>query len=214
MSEKNIILIGFMGAGKTSLGKAVSKLLSVPFLDTDEMIVQSEGMSVNEIFATKGEEYFRSLETETIRGLAGREGGFVLSVGGGLPLRAENRPLLRSAGCVVYLKVSIETLEKRLANDTKRPLLQQGEGTLEEKIRRILTEREPLYLEAADVVIVNDNKSFSSTAHEIAALGLSGIDNGEDPAAGIGSQPGEESPESGGDYPESADETEGKHGCD
>ena len=68
----NIVLTGFMGAGKTSLGKAVSKILQVPFLDTDDLIVQSEGMPVSEIFRTKGEDYFRSLETETVRALGDR----------------------------------------------------------------------------------------------------------------------------------------------
>lgn len=167
---KNIVLIGFMGAGKTSLGKAVSKILGASFLDTDDLIEKSEGMSIREIFARKGEEYFRQLETETIRDLATLEDRFVLSVGGGLPLRAENRPLLRRAGCVVYLKCGVDTLARRLSRDTKRPLLQKGEGTLEQKITRILSEREPLYMEAADVVIENDQEAFRYTAHRIAAL--------------------------------------------
>ena len=166
----SIVLIGFMGAGKTSLGKAVSKLLQVPFLDTDELIVRSEGMPVSDIFALKGEEYFRSLETETVRELGHKEDGFVLSVGGGLPLREENRPLLHRAGTVVYLKVSLDTLTRRLQNDTKRPLLHQGEGTLEENIARILAVREPLYLEAADIVYVNDHKPSRTAAEEIASL--------------------------------------------
>ena len=168
--KNSIVLIGFMGAGKTSLGKAVSKLLQVPFLDTDELIVQSEGMSVNDIFARKGEEYFRSLETKTIRELGHREGGFVLSVGGGLPLREENRPLLRKAGKVVYLKAGLDTLARRLSNDTKRPLLHRTPGTLEEKIARILAVREPYYLEAADIVFINDHKPFRTAAAEIASL--------------------------------------------
>lgn len=170
LMRNNIILTGFMGAGKTSLGKAVAKILKVPFLDTDDLIEQSEGMSINEIFRTKGEDSFRALETETIRRLRDRESRFVLSVGGGLPLREENRPLLRQAGLVVYLKVGVGTLTQRLYDDTQRPLLHQGEGTLEEKIIRILQAREPLYLEAADVVIENDRKPFRQTAMEIAAL--------------------------------------------
>ncbi|MBP3873859.1 MAG: shikimate kinase [Lachnospiraceae bacterium] len=167
---RNIVLTGFMGAGKTSLGKAVSKLLQVPFLDTDDLIEKSEGMTISEIFAGKGEQYFRSLETETVRKLAGRGGRFVLSVGGGLPLREENRPLLREAGCVVYLKADIDTLSMRLSKDMKRPVLQQGGGTLEEKITRILAQREPLYLETADVVIENDHRPFREVAAEIAQL--------------------------------------------
>ena len=171
---KSLVLIGFMGAGKTSLGKACAKLLQVPFLDTDQLIEKSEGMTVNEIFAQKGDAYFRSLETETVRSLGNTEGQFVLSVGGGLPLRSENRPLLREAGLVVYLKVGIRTLTYRLSGDTKRPLLRQGEGTLEEKIRRILSEREPKYLDAADVVFVNDGKGFHQNVRELAALVTAG----------------------------------------
>lgn len=91
---KSVVLIGFMGAGKTSLGKAVAKLLQVPFLDTDCLIEQSEGLTINEIFAQKGEAYFRSLETQTVQKLGDRDGRFVLSVGGGLPLRKINQPLL------------------------------------------------------------------------------------------------------------------------
>ncbi len=173
MSEyqgKNVVLIGFMGAGKSSLGKAVAKILQVPLLDTDQMIVESEGMSINEIFRLKGEEYFRNLESETLRKLGDGQERYVLSVGGGTPLREENRPLLHKAGCVVYLKVGVDTLEERLKNDTHRPLLHQGEGTLREKIARILEVRDPLYTRAADVVIFNDQQSFMSKAYDIANL--------------------------------------------
>ena len=167
---KSVVLIGFMGAGKTSLGKAVAKLLQVPFLDTDCLIEQSEGLTINEIFAQKGEAYFRSLETQTVQKLGDRDGRFVLSVGGGLPLRKINQPLLHRAGCVVYLKAGVLTLKERLAKDTTRPLLRQGEGTLEEKITRILAQREPVYLEAADVVVVNEGKRFQETVREIARI--------------------------------------------
>ncbi len=159
-----------MGAGKTSLGKAVSKILEARFLDTDEMIVKAEGMTINEIFAQKGEEYFRFLETQTLKELGMQKNRFVLSVGGGTPLRAENRPFLHKAGCVIYLKPSIDTLEKRLKNDTHRPLLHQGEGTLLEKITRILEVRDPLYREAADVILPTGILPFMETAREIADI--------------------------------------------
>ncbi len=163
----SIILTGFMGSGKTSLGKAVSKKLQLPFLDTDRLIVDREGISINEIFAEKGEAYFRELETRTIQELIDREGDYVLSVGGGLPMKAENRPILKQLGCVIYLKSGTETLETRLGRDQSRPILRQGEGTLRERIERILKEREPLYMEAADRVIVNDGKSFYHVVKEI-----------------------------------------------
>lgn len=170
MSGKNIVLTGFMGAGKTSIGKALSRKLKLPFLDTDRLIVEKEGMSINQIFRQKGEERFRILETQTLQELCRREDSFVLSTGGGLPLREENRPLLRQIGCVIYLKTGVETLEKRLEGDTTRPLLQHTEGTLRDRIEQILQEREPKYMDAADRVILNDGKSFYAVVKEIAAV--------------------------------------------
>lgn len=164
---KNIILIGFMGTGKTSLGKAAAGKLKIPFLDTDDLIVSREGMSINEIFATKGEAYFRSLETQIIRELQDLEGGHVIAVGGGLPLREENRPLLRKLGRVVYLRTSPPVLARRLEADTTRPILRQGEGSTLEKVERILKEREPKYLNAADIVLENDGSSFYKTAGKL-----------------------------------------------
>lgn len=168
--HRNLILIGFMGAGKTSLGKAAARKLDMPFLDTDVLITEKEGMSVSSIFAQKGEPYFRALETQTLRELADRKDSYVLSVGGGLPLRKENHELLRKLGCVIYLQSSVDTFEKRLRTDTSRPVLQRGEGTLREKITSILAQREPVYLEAAHVVMVNDGKTFYEAADEVVRL--------------------------------------------
>lgn len=163
----NIILIGFMGTGKTSLGKAAAKKLKIPFLDTDDLIVEREGMPISKIFAQKGEAYFRSLETEVITDLQDLEGGHVISCGGGLPLREENRPLLRKLGRVIYIRTSPAVLAARLESDTTRPVLQQGEGTILEKVERILGEREPKYMDAADIVIENDDQSFYTVAKKL-----------------------------------------------
>ena len=166
----NIILIGFMGAGKTSLGKAVARSLQIPFLDTDRLITDKTGMAISDIFAQYGEEWFRDLETEVLKDLQSMDGAYVLSVGGGLPLRPQNRELLRQLGCVVYLRTGSGTLEKRLMKDTSRPLLQSGEGTLREKIDRILSVRDPIYMEAADRVIVNDGFAFRAVVEQITAI--------------------------------------------
>ena len=163
----NIVLIGFMGTGKTSLGKAAARKLKIPFLDTDDLIVEKEGMTINEIFATKGEAYFRSLETQIIKELQELEGGHVIAAGGGLPLREENRPLLKKLGQVIYIRTSPQILAGRLESDTKRPVLKQGEGTILEKVERILGEREPKYVDAADIIIENDGRSFFNTAKKI-----------------------------------------------
>ena len=163
----NIVLIGFMGTGKTSLGKAAARKLKIPFLDTDDLIVEKEGMTINEIFATKGEAYFRSLETQIIKELQELEGGHVIAAGGGLPLREENRPLLKKLGHVIYIRTSPQILAERLESDTKRPVLKQGEGTILEKVERILGEREPKYVDAADIIIENDGRSFFNTAKKL-----------------------------------------------
>lgn len=152
-----IILVGFMGSGKTTVGKGLAKELGIPFLDTDDMIEKEEGRTISEIFAQDGQEYFRDAETALLTRLSGDQsiGSFLLSCGGGIVLREENRTLLKETGLVVLLSCSIDTYEKRLSGDTVRPNL-RGEGTLREKISRLLSEREEYYRDAADVVIQND----------------------------------------------------------
>ena len=168
-TDGNVILIGFMGSGKSSVGRNLAGLLAVPCLDTDVLIEEQEKMTIREIFTRMGQAYFRDAETRAVRSLTGREGRYVLSVGGGLPLRAENREILRKLGTVVYLKASVQTLAERLARDTTRPLL-QGEEPLEEKITRILSEREALYEEACSHVVLSDGKSVREVAQEIKRL--------------------------------------------
>ena len=168
-TDENVLLIGFMGSGKSSVGKKLAGLLAVPCLDTDALIEEQEKMTIREIFAQRGQEYFRDAETRAVRGLTDRAGRYVLSVGGGLPLRSENREILKKLGTVIYLKASVQTLAERLARDTTRPLL-QGEEPLEEKITRILSEREALYEEACSHVVLSDGKSVREVAQEIRRL--------------------------------------------
>lgn len=154
----NIVLIGFMGAGKTTYGKWLAKQKNMVFLDTDEMIVEKKGMSINDIFSKYGEAYFRDLETKVLREII--ESGadnIVLSVGGGLPVREENRRLMKSIGNVIYLKASIDTLCERLARDTTRPLLKGGD--LRDKITGLMEKRQAIYEEAATRIIETDNCS-------------------------------------------------------
>ena len=120
---RHIILTGFMGAGKTTVGKLLAQKLGCPFLDTDQLIQQQAGMSISRIFAEKGEETFRSLETAILKEAWTQEEAWVLSVGGGLPMREENRRLLKRIGAVVYLRVNRDTVLRRLSGDTTRPLL-------------------------------------------------------------------------------------------
>ena len=163
--EKNIILTGFMGAGKTSVGAWLSRLSGRELIDTDHEIEEYEGMSIPDIFAAKGEAAFRDMETAELRRLLGREGPFILSCGGGVPLRGENRKLLASLGVVYYLVVTPETVMRRLKGDVSRPLL-QGEDALT-RIRSLMDERKAYYKGAANVSVDADFGSSKSTAKQI-----------------------------------------------
>jgi len=154
----NIILIGFMGSGKTTFGQWISKSYSMDFLDTDEYIERKSGRIIKDIFAESGEEVFRDMETDTVKELGNTTKKTIISVGGGLPVRQVNRELLRNLGCVVYLQTSEDELVKRLQSDTTRPLLAGGD--LRDKIKSLMAAREALYLDAADVVLDTDGKTF------------------------------------------------------
>ena len=101
----NIILIGFMGCGKTTFGTWIAKNKKMDFCDTDALIVEKEKKSINDIFSENGEPYFRELETEIVKDLIKSRHNTVVSVGGGLPLKPENRELLKKLGTVVYLQI-------------------------------------------------------------------------------------------------------------
>lgn len=161
----NIILIGFMGSGKTTMGIRLSYRLRQTFLDTDRLIEKEENRSITDIFAADGEEYFRKKETEMLEQLLKETSGQVISVGGGTPLREKNRELLHKLGKVIYLKVSPETVYERLKGDNTRPLL-QGENPME-KIKALLQERNGIYEETADVIICGDGKDCQQILDEM-----------------------------------------------
>lgn len=156
----NIVLIGFMGCGKTTFGKWIAKHHGMDFIDTDYYIESVQKRSINEIFADQGEEYFRDLETQTIKKLAESVNNSVISVGGGLPVRECNRALLKKLGKVVFLDTSIDELEKRLSNDTRRPLL--AGGKVRDKIEALMRARKDIYESTADCIITTDNQSFEA----------------------------------------------------
>lgn len=162
---RNIVLIGFMGSGKTTVGIRLSYRMRMPFLDTDKEIERRQGRWIKDIFAADGEEGFRRLETDCLRQLAERCRGHIVSTGGGLPMREENRVLLKKLGTVLYLKAEPETIYGRLKGDENRPLLQGANP--EEKIRRLMAEREAGYQAAADVVLRVDGKGFHAIIKEI-----------------------------------------------
>ena len=165
---KHVIMTGFMGAGKTTVGKALAEKQKVPFLDTDQLIEEKADMTISRIFETQGEEAFRKMETSVLEDLLKRNDQTVISVGGGLPLRDENRELLRKLGTVVYLQVKPETVLERLKGDHTRPMLQGGDAG--ERVRSLFEYRTPLYQKAADLVVDVDDKTVSGIAEKIIEL--------------------------------------------
>lgn len=163
----NVILIGFMGCGKTTVGLRLSYRLRRTVIDTDKEIEREEKRTISDIFATDGEAYFRDRETACLRKLIESANNQIISVGGGLPMREENRRLLHELGQVFYLRAKGETIYERVKDDTTRPLL-QGDDPLT-KIRTLLNERDPYYRESADVVIAVDGKEFEQILDEIEA---------------------------------------------
>ncbi len=161
----NIVLIGFMGCGKTSVGMQLAKKLAFQFADTDQIIEENCKRTITSIFAEEGEAFFRKLETDTIKEFIGKLSNTVLSVGGGLPIQPCNAELLRQLGQVVYLQTSGETIIKRLSGDTTRPLL-SGDHT-EEKIDALLKARSPVYERAAHITVITDGRKLSGIINEI-----------------------------------------------
>lgn len=146
----SIILIGMMGCGKSTVGKELSKATGMPLLDMDSVIEEQCGKSIPEIFRTEGEYRFRSLETALLQymvGSIGRHPSVIVSTGGGVVCRPENRELLRRLGFVVWLDVDLNTLLARTGRASNRPLLKTKDrrSTLDS----LLQEREPMYAETA-----------------------------------------------------------------
>ena len=149
----NILLTGFMGAGKTTVGKKLAKRLGYFFIDTDREIEKEQGCSITEIFKYGGEECFRDLETDILQKLQTKQ-NLVIATGGGMVLRNENRSLMQSLGTRVYLKVELQELMRRLKKDKKRPLLQKLKP--EEHILEMLQQRKSIYEEAECIIDTTD----------------------------------------------------------
>ena len=151
----NLALIGFMGTGKTSIGRLVAEHLHFDFVDTDELIESSTGKTITEIFSQQGEPAFRQLEVRVVEELAART-RTVISTGGGLPVNPANLTSLKQHALVVCLWASPEKIFERVRNQNHRPLLHDPEPLA--KIRALLTAREPFY-RAADVLVNTELRS-------------------------------------------------------
>ena len=166
---KHIVLIGFMGSGKSTMGKLIANKLNCPFVDTDHYIEKKEGRSISEIFTDDGEEYFRNLETEIAKELLFQKEKTVIAMGGGTPLKEENRELLRKADAyVIFLKVTGSQAYERLKEDTQRPLLQVDNP--KEKIESLLTIRNPIYESLADYVLLEEKKTLDDIYYELSVV--------------------------------------------
>jgi len=163
--KHNIILIGFMGSGKSSVGAVLARKLSYKFCDSDRLIEDSSGLTISQIFERYGEEHFRDMETQLLQDMLDNMDYTVLSTGGGMPLREQNRQLLRQLGYVVYLKASKETTIRRLKGDKSRPLLKAE--NFEERVDKLLAARTPLYEKAANKIIVTDDKTINQIVADI-----------------------------------------------
>ncbi len=163
--NNNIILIGFMGAGKTTIGKKLAKELGKAFIDTDEVIEKKEKKSVSQIFKEEGEQYFRQLEHNLLKQLFLEEKSYIISVGGGLPIQENNKEILKQLGKCIYLQTSKETIWDRLKNDTTRPLL-QGENPIKQ-IESLMKARASIYENISQHKIITDDKDIKEVTEEI-----------------------------------------------
>lgn len=158
--NKNVVLIGFMGSGKTSVGKRLSVALKREFIDTDDFIVNREGMSINDIFEKKGEDYFRSIERELCQRFSEPKSK-IIATGGGVIKNPDNVENLKEGGVIIYLKSTPEKIAHNLRYDNSRPLL-AGKNK-EKKIAALMAEREPLYNSCADYTVDVGNINIEET---------------------------------------------------
>ncbi len=161
---RNIVLIGFMGAGKTEVGQRLSEVLRRPFVDTDKIVEEAAGATIETIFETLGEDKFRELETDAIKSLSHIRGE-VIATGGGAIAREENAKMLKQDGFVVYLYARPEVLFQRIANGTGRPLADRMNGQADMEV--LLMQRDPLYRQTADLIVDTSDQTADAVEHEI-----------------------------------------------
>jgi shikimate kinase len=165
MVRANVFLVGMMGAGKSTVGRALARRLGREFVDCDREIVDRTGVPIATIFEIEGEAGFRRRESAVLAELAGRQ-GTVVATGGGAVLAEENRRLMREHGTVVYLHASLDHLHERTRRDVSRPLLAQGDRLA--TLGALLEARDPLYREVAHLVVESGTPSAGSLAGRIA----------------------------------------------
>jgi shikimate kinase len=161
---RHLVLVGLMGAGKTTVGRVCAAKLEREFVDTDDVVVALAGMSVPEIFATFGESRFRALERQAIEDVSATPAPLVVACGGGAVGDAENRRRLNASGFVVWLRAAVGVLSERVGDGDGRPLLTGGTSG---SLTRLLSLRTPLYEAVADVTIDTDERSPDEVASAV-----------------------------------------------
>ena len=164
----NIVLIGYRGTGKSTVGRLLAARLGRQLVSTDAEIVKRAQRTIPEIVAQEGWEYFRDLESDICRELASRD-QLVIDTGGGAILRAQNVEALKKNGTLFWLKASVETIVKRIGGDNQRPSL-TGTKSFVDEIQDVLLERTPKYQAAADHVIATDDRSINQLVKTLLTL--------------------------------------------
>ena len=162
--EQNIFLIGFMGAGKSTIAKVLQRELGMELVEMDERIVKEQGMSINDIFAQKGEDGFRDIESQLVIDI-GKNKNSIVSCGGGVVVRPQNVENMKKSGKIVFLTATPETILKRVKNGKDRPLL-NGHMNVE-YISELMEKRRQMYEDAADVKVATDGKTVGEICTEI-----------------------------------------------
>lgn len=160
----NLFLIGFMGAGKSSVSAGLGRMLGREVVEMDERIAAQEGMSIPEIFAQKGEPYFRACETALIKSFA-QGAPRIVSCGGGVPLREENVAAMRESGTVVLLTASPEVILERVKDSDERPLLQGHKDV--PYIAALMEQRRPRYEAAADITVDTSRLNIEEVCRQV-----------------------------------------------
>ena len=164
MPEKTVILTGFMGSGKSTVGRVLAKRLACRFVDLDAEIVSASGCSINELFAREGEPAFRELESVHLKRILAAGAGCVLATGGGAVISDQNRAVMRSCAVIINLQVTLDQVLDRLKGCSNRPLL-AGEDAAT-RAAALMSAREQFYADA-DIRIDTDEKSVEDVSEEI-----------------------------------------------
>ena len=164
MDFKNIFIIGSMGSGKTSIGKMLAQKNCLSFLDTDHEIIRSCGHSIPDIFEKFGEEHFRDLETEQLRKMDTIE-NHVISTGGGIVLKDDNKKLIKSLGLIIFLDINISSQMDRVKNRKNRPLL--NDKNLKDNLLSLKKIRDPIYKKISNYIIDVSGKERNQVINEI-----------------------------------------------